>query len=126
MTKPQRNVSLGSIVLLVGSFIGGGLNLITLALAIALLALSLLHWGKSLMIYSIPGIAMAAVALLVSVVNVLPTWGVSIWNLQGRAGIGPYLSIIGSVIALYGASRKVGFETGLLEPEHTPEDVVWR
>jgi len=123
---------LGSIILLVGS-IGGGTNYLTLVLGIVLFLIGLLHWGDLFRVFSIPGIILASVALLLATSALFRTWGIAIPYIEARTGIGPYLSIVGSATALYGSSRVKGknwrasrrpWDDG--EERYTPEDIIWR
>ena len=113
MNRPRRTVLLGSALLIVGSFstiadsgldANGGL---TLGLSVALIVIALVHRGKAGKRYSIPGIVLSAVALLISIAALLETWGVTIGYIQAEEGVGPYLSAIGAAVALYGSRRKV-------------------
>ena len=114
MNRPRRTVLLGSALLIVGSFStladsGLGANSgLTLGLSVALIVIALVHRGQAGKRYSIPGIVLSAVALLISIAALLETWGVTTGYIQAEEGVGPYLSAIGAAVALYGSRRKVG------------------
>ena len=107
MNIPKRILMSGSLILLVGSCIGTGTCRPNVGLAITLLVIGLLHWGNNLRPYSAFGTGIAAVALIIGIGSLLTTWGMGLPFLKARPGLGPYLSILGSIIAIYGASRRV-------------------
>ena len=113
MNTPERRVRLGSALLMVGSLStiaesGVGPNsALTLGLSVVLIAVTLLHDSRPGRVYSIPAAVLSAIAFLAGLATLAHTWGLVIPYVQAEAGVGPYLSAIGSAVALYGARTTV-------------------